>query len=447
MRVAESILTGSRRAAIALAVAASLAGGARAQPAPPIAIAAHSEVQGNETRLSFTLQTCVAADAYVLDGPARAIVDLPEVNFQIDPHEGQRAPEKKTHDRHHNQAENEAKPEPIAGLIASYRFGRLAPGKSRIVVDLTGPAAIVSANCGPVPGAAELTLVLAPATETAFKSAARSGAGKQARAETPAAQPAPPPSPAASEKPVIVLDPGHGGVDTGALGRDHAIEKNLVLDFAKALGAKLRAGDRFRVVFTREDDTFVPLGERVRVARRLGASLFVSVHADTLGNNSDEVQGATVYTVSDRASDAEAARIAEHENKADSAAGEEAKEDASDVNDILFDLTRRETRAYSHVFARSLAEYWKVAARLNKNPRRSAGFVVLKAPDVPSVLLELGYLSNEEDVADLASPAWRDKAADQVAKAIDAFFNQRQPENLAPASTGVALKATQSSGN
>ena len=436
-----------RRAGLFAAIAALLAvaplAGSRAAPAPPIAIAAQSEVRGHESRLTFTLQSCVPAEAYVLDSPARAIIDLPEVNFQIDPREGLAAPESKL--RHHARPQDnksESQPPPgaaasgsgsVSGLLASYRFGKLAPGKSRIVADLTGPAAIVSVSCGPAPGASELTLVLAPASEAAFKAAARAGAEKQAQAaalDRPApVQPAAPQAPAASQKPVIVIDPGHGGVDTGALGRDHAIEKFVVLDFAKALAAKLRAGDHYQVVLTREDDTFVPLGERVRIARRLNAALFVSIHADALASNGDEVQGATVYTVSDRASDAEAARVAEHENKADSAAGEETKEDKSDVNDILFELTRRETRAYSHVFARSLSEYFKVAARLNKNPRRSAGFVVLKAPDVPSVLLELGYLSNPADAADLSSPVWRDKAASQTAKAIDSFFAQREPEN------------------
>ncbi|WP_298424475.1 N-acetylmuramoyl-L-alanine amidase, partial [Rhodoblastus sp.] len=265
---------------------------------------------------------------------------------------------------------------------------------------------------------------------------------RQAQAEPP-----PPPPAPASEKPVVVIDPGHGGVDTGALGRNHAIEKNVTLAFAKTLADKLRASDRYRVVLTRDDDVFVPLGERVRIARRLNAALFVSVHADALASNSAEVTGATVYTVSDRASDAEAARIAEHENMADSAAGEEAKENANDVNDILFDLTRRETRAFSHVFARSLTEYFKVAGRLNKNPRRSAGFVVLKAPDVPSVLLELGYLSNAADVADLDSADWRDKETSQVAKAIEAFFAQQKPETQPAAAANAALKATQTGGN
>ena len=439
--------TPSRRAGLFAAVAVLLAvaplAGSRADPAPPIAIAAQSEVRGHESRLTFTLQSCVPAEAYVLDSPARAIIDLPEVNFQIDPREGLAAPESKPR-RHARPKHDKAEPQPppgaaasgsapAPGLLASYRFGKLAPGKSRIVADLTGPAAIVSVSCGPAPGASELTLVLAPSSEVAFKAAARAGAEKQAQAAaldtTAPVQPAAPQPSSASQKPVIVIDPGHGGVDTGALGRDHAIEKFVVLDFAKVLAAKLRAGDHYQVVLTREDDTFVPLGERVRIARRLNAALFVSIHADALASNGDEVQGATVYTVSDRASDAEAARVADHENKADSAAGEETKEDKSDVNDILFELTRRETRAYSHVFARSLSEYFKVAARLNKNPRRSAGFVVLKAPDVPSVLLELGYLSNPADAADLSSPVWREKAASQTAKAIDSFFAQREPEN------------------
>ncbi len=418
-------------AAMALAFAAPV-GAVRAQTAPPVAIAAHSEVQGRQTRLSFTLQSCVKTEAYLLGGPARAVIDLPEVNFQIDPAAGAPAPAAATGIHPKGAAA------PTAGLIASFRFGRLGPGKSRIVADLTGPAEIVSVACAPVPGAAELTLVLAPSTESAFKAAARAGARRQALADAP-----PPalPAPSPSDKPVVVIDPGHGGVDSGALGRNHAVEKSIVLDFAKALGARLSADGRYRVVFTRDDDRFISLGERTRLARRLNAALFVSVHADSL-RRADDVSGATIYTVSDRASDAEAARIAEHENMADSSAGEETQQDSGDVNDILLDLTRRETRAFSGVFARSLGEYFKVAARLNKNPRRSAGFVVLKSPDVPSVLLELGYLSNARDVADLTSPDWRAKAAAQVAKAIDHFFAEQRPPAAA-----AALKATQSAGN
>ncbi len=211
----------------------------------------------------------------------------------------------------------------------------------------------------------------------------------------------------------------------GAIGQGDAVEKDVVLDFAKALAGPLRASGRYRVAFTREDDAFVPLQERVRIARKLGAALFVSLHADSLSGGSQTVRGATVYTVSDRASDAEAARVAASENQADSLAGLEQQEQAGEVNDILFDLTRRETRAYSNIFARYLRERWKIAATLNKNPQRHAGFVVLKAPDVPSVLLELGYLSSNEDAVDLTSPQWREKAAAQAALAIDDFFRGR----------------------
>jgi len=431
--------------------------------AVPLALSVRQDVAEQQTRLIFALGACVTADAHVLENPARAIVDTPEVNFQIDPQVG-RKPAERGRRRAHRAAPAVASP--VGGLIASYRFGRLSPGKSRIVVDLTGPAEIAT-HCAPAPdGSFELILSLTPQNDAAFRAAARVGAEIQSL-RTSQLTPAPPPSPRpenpAGEKPLVVLDPGHGGVDTGALGRDHTVEKFLVLEFAKVLGAKLRETDHFRVVFTREDDSFVPLGERVKLARRLGAGLFVSLHADALGGDGAGVQGATVYTVSDRASDAEAARVAEHENKADASAGVEAKEDASDVNDILFDLTRRETRAYSHVFSHSLAEYWKVAARLNKNPSRSAGFVVLKAPDVPSVLLELGYLSNDADAADLGSPEWRQKAAAQVARAIEGFFAAHPSESppKAPskaqdaqgaqdapgAPNGAALKATQSNGN
>jgi N-acetylmuramoyl-L-alanine amidase len=451
----------SRAAALVVFAALVAAGPGRAETpktaapaAVPLALSVRQEVAGRETRLIFSLGACVGADSHVLENPARAIVDLPEVNFQIDPQVGlAKKPGPSAHRRHTHRsaAGGAASPTPPDSLVASYRFGRLAPGKSRIVVDLAGPAEI-TASCAPAPdGSFDLILALKPQEDAAFRTAARAGAEMQARAgaETPPEKRAdiPDSTPTASQKPLIVLDPGHGGVDTGALGRDHAVEKFIVLDFAKALAAKLRAGDRYKVVLTREDDTFVPLGARVRMARRLGAALFVSLHADALAGDGEEVRGATVYTVSDRASDAEAARVAEHENKADAEAGVEAKEDASDVNDILFDLTRRETRAYSHVFAHSLAEYWKVAAHLNKNPRRSAGFVVLKAPDVPSALLELGYLSNAADAADLTSPDWREKASAQVARAIDAFFAAQAADKSPAASGEPALKATQSGGN
>ena len=190
---------------------------------------------------------------------------------------------------------------------------------------------------------------------------------------------------------------------------------------------------------TRASDVFIPLSERVHVARDANAALMVSIHADTLPETAD-VSGATVYTVSDRASDAYAAKVAAKENAADAAAGGvENGTDVADVNDILFDLTRQETRAYSHVFARTLVNYWKVAGRLNKNPQRAAGFVVLKAPDVPSVLLELGYLSSPTDSAQLTSDAWRDKATARMAEAIETYFADRDGPSKAAAGVPLPL--------
>ncbi|MCW2283142.1 N-acetylmuramoyl-L-alanine amidase [Rhodoblastus acidophilus] len=383
---------------------------------------------GRETRLIFSLDACVPSQAYVLDQPPRAVLDLPEVKFLIDPSHGDPASAKHKSRR---AAKNAGKP--AAPHELTYRFGRLSAGKSRIIVDLPGPAQF-SAACAPKNAGGELTLVIKPAEPAAFHAAARAGAETQdqARRDATAAIPArAPDSQSDASKPLIVLDPGHGGVDAGTIQGDVA-EKDVVLEFAKALAGPLRASGRYRIAFTREDDAFIPLQERVRIARKLGAALFVSLHADSLSSGAQAVRGATVYTVSDRASDAEAARVAASENQADSLAGQEQQEQAGDVNDILFDLTRRETRAYSNIFAKYLSERWKIAATLNKNPQRHAGFVVLKAPDVPSVLLELGYLSSEQDAADLTSPKWREKAAAQAALAIDDFFRGR-PTVAAPA--------------
>jgi N-acetylmuramoyl-L-alanine amidase len=373
----------------------------------PAANAARLEQSGDHTKLIFELSTPVESSAFVLAGPNRVIVDLPQTDFLLDPEIGKPAqgPHRKT------------------GLVAAFRFGQLAPGKSRIVIDLRAPARVLRASCEKSDGNGRISLVieLVKTSRADFRAAvqiARTRLGALAQTKTDE-KPQP-----ASVKPVIMIDPGHGGIDRGAMVKG-LVEKDLVFDFAKAVAAKLATDGRFKVVMTRESDSFVPLSERVRMARDGNAALFVSIHADTLSDASD-VSGATVYTVSDRASDAEAARVAQKENQADAAAGLDKTEDASDVSGILFDLTRRETRAYSHFFAHTLTNYWRVAGRLNKNPQRSAGFRVLKAPDVPSVLLELGYLSNQKDGEALNSPQWRDKASSQVAEAIEAFFSARE---------------------
>lgn len=222
-----------------------------------------------------------------------------------------------------------------------------------------------------------------------------------------------------SGKFIVVLDAGHGGIDSGAVGTGGTLEKNVTLTFAKELRARLEKASGIEVHMTRDSDVFIRLNDRVRFARQHGASLFVSLHADSVREK--YVRGATVYTISDKASDAVAAEVARSENLSDEIAGVSVPDDATGVVDILVDLARRETHGFSVQFARLAIEEIGRAARLIKNPHRYAGFRVLKAPDVPSVLVELGYLSNKEDEKLLNDAAWRSKLADNVAVAIGRF--------------------------
>jgi N-acetylmuramoyl-L-alanine amidase len=225
-------------------------------------------------------------------------------------------------------------------------------------------------------------------------------------------------------RPVVVIDPGHGGIDNGTQAGGES-EKNLVLGFATALRDRLEKTAKYRVVMTRTDDTFIPLADRVRIARNQSAALFISIHADALPRGEGDARGATIYTLSDKASDAEAERLAELENKADAIGGVNLTEEPIEVADILIDLAQRETRTFSNRFARVLKNEMRTAARLHKHPLKSAGFRVLKAPDVPSVLLELGYVSNKSDLEQLVSDNWRSRTVASVAQAIDAFFAKR----------------------
>ena len=206
------------------------------------------------------------------------------------------------------------------------------------------------------------------------------------------------------------------------------MEKTIVLEFSLLLRDKIEKTDKYRVVMTRTDDTFVPLGERVQFARARQAALFISIHADALRRREGDAQGATVYTLSERASDARAARLAEAENRADVIAGLDLSTEEKDVADILVDLARRETKTFSMQFAQTVVGTLRNAARLHQHPLKSASFVVLKAPDVPSVLFETGYISNLDDVARLISPEGRKAFAEIAARAIRVHFaRQRAP--------------------
>jgi N-acetylmuramoyl-L-alanine amidase len=229
-----------------------------------------------------------------------------------------------------------------------------------------------------------------------------------------------PAKPPGETRQTIVIDPGHGGIDPGAVVASIA-EKSVVLAFGAKLKEQLEASGRYRVLMTRDDDRFVPLAERVGIARAAGADMFISIHADSL-TQAQEVRGATVYTASERATDAEAARLAAKENQADSVAGLDASEDTQDVAGILMDLAKRETRTFSAVFARNLVEKLGGSVKMHKVPLRSAGFRVLSAPDVPSVLIELGYMSSPKDAELLNSAQWRAQAVAAVAMAVEGYF-------------------------
>jgi N-acetylmuramoyl-L-alanine amidase len=417
-------------AAFALATAGLAAGLATSAPAlgdeaPPVAVAARLADDGETAKLVFDLSGPVTANARALVDPDRIVVDMPEVSFQIDPSVG----------RPRDRAQ---------AIVKGFRFGLFGPGRSRVVIDLAEPACVAKVETAPIAkGAApaRLGIELKRCEPAAFAAAAARDAPGAAGAAPAAAEAAAP----AADRPVNVLDPGHGGVDGGAYGVGGAVEKTLVYEYALELQRRLEAKGRFKVVLTRHGDEFVSLDDRVRLAREAGASLLISIHADALGGAGAEVSGATVYTCSERASDAEAARVAAHENAADKAAGVEDKAQAPGVADILFDLERRETRAYAHLFSRGVVAELQGATQLNHNPERSAGFVVLKAPDFPSVLVELGYLSNPKDVQSMKSPEWRARTASAMADAVDRFFAPAHAA-AAPAAGADALAASDKPG-
>jgi N-acetylmuramoyl-L-alanine amidase len=405
-------------AALVLA-AAPVGRGFAADANAPVAVAARLSQDQGGAKLVFDLSRTVAASASALSAPDRIVIDMPEVNFQLDPSVG----------RASGQRDD--------SLVKGFRFGLLAAGKSRIVIDLARTACPADVSSRPIVDgapAARLTIELKPCDLSAFAALVHSPSVSAAGA---------PGAPAPAQPPVIVLDPGHGGLDSGATGLGGVQEKTLVFDFCAELKRELDATKRYKVVMTRDADEYVDLEDRVDIARAADAALFISVHADALSEDAG-VSGSTVYTVAERASDAEAARIAARENAADRDPRARKGHDDPDVADILFDLKRRETRTYAHIFSRGLVDRLRGATKLNHNPERAAGFVVLKAPEFPSVLVELGYLSNPQDVRSLTSPEWRVKAAAAMVNAIDAFFSGTEQAGARPSGEpGIALSGGQ----
>jgi N-acetylmuramoyl-L-alanine amidase len=369
-----------------------------------LAVATDARLGGDEARTRFVLDLTkrVEVSAFTLADPYRVVLDLPQVMFQLPAKVGETG----------------------RGLVKAFRFGLVMPGGSRIVLDATAPVRVEKAFViDPVDSQpARLVLDLVAIDRDGFlRNIALEN--RPRRSEPPAkidrdARDADP-------RPLVVLDPGHGGLDSGTVAPTGDTEKTIVLEFAQQLRDKLEKSGKYRVAMTRTDDRFVPLADRVQLARSRQAALFLSIHADALPHRDSEARGASIYTLSETASDAEAARLAEAENRADVIAGVDLSAEPNDVADILIDLAQRETKAFSANLAHALAKELKASSRLHKHPLKSAGFRVLKAPDVPSVLIELGYVSSSQDLKYLLSDAWRSRAIDSIAQAITTFFATR----------------------
>ena len=381
----------------------------------PVASEARLAGDAQQTRFVLDLDKTIPFRAFTLADPYRLVVDIPQISFRLPTGTGSAG----------------------RGLIKAFRYGLVMPGGSRIVFDLTGPAKITnSAMLDPANGQPpRLVLELEETDPASFTEALivhspppSKPADSQASAAIAPPQVAPVattrPAAPADSRPVVVIDPGHGGIDNGTRSGEET-EKNLVLAFGLALRDRLEKSGKYRVVMTRTDDTFIPLDDRVKIGRTERAALFVSIHADYLAHGEGDAQGATIYTVSDKATDAEAERLAESENRADAIGGVNLAQEPTAVADILIDLAQRETRTFSNRFARLLMGEMKNATRMHKHPLKSAGFRVLKAPDVPSVLVELGYVSNKGDLEHLVSESWRTRTAYSMAQAIDAFLGKR----------------------
>jgi N-acetylmuramoyl-L-alanine amidase len=365
--------------------------------------------------------TIKRASAFVVEGPNRLVVDIPDASM--------------------------GSGGVAMGPFTAVRHGQFDNKTARVVIELAKPMVVTGGHLSQDGRA--LVLSIASATDSGFKAAVRTG---RATFASPSALAIPvggliprkgvtvpigPPSRASAislpavqggrnaNRPLVVIDAGHGGHDPGAPSvlDDGRAEKNVTLAIAKALRDELVASGRVRVAMTREDDRFLVLAERREIARRLKADLFISIHADSAEN--DGARGGSVYTLSEVASDKVAAQLAIKENRADILNGVDLGGETSDVSSILIDLTQRETMNISSAFAGLLQREMAESVLTRNNYHKFANLMVLKAPDVPSVLIETGYMSNLDDARFLFSKDGQKKIAVAVRRAIEAHFARR----------------------
>lgn len=388
-----------------------MAGTAQAQNV--IVSAARITLSANLTKFEADLSANVGFSATAINDPYRVIIDIADASFDLPTGAGRKA----------------------AGLVTSFRYGLVEDRKSRIVLDVSGPILIGKSTVVPAKGKkpAHLIVEILPTTVEKFKLAfaneqlptGQNAAEVQTGALTPAA-PIPPEPKTIQPIRTIVIDPGHGGMDPGALSVKKTKEKEVVLAYAEALRDALQKNPNYKVILTRDGDKFISLEHRVKIARDNKADLFIALHADTVAGR--DVRGTTLYTVSDKATDAEAEALARKENRTDVIAGFDLGSQSRAVSDVLINLAQRESKSQAMYFSKKAVTELQPIAHFTGKPIRSAAFVVLKAPDIPSVLVELGYLSNTEDEALLNSPDWRGQMAAAMANAVDKYFGPTTPK-------------------
>ncbi|WP_366141253.1 N-acetylmuramoyl-L-alanine amidase [uncultured Tateyamaria sp.] len=344
------------------------------------------------TTLTLALSQGVPYRVFTLADPPRLVVDFREVDFA-------------------GVSPSDLLPE--LGGIAALRFGAFKPGWSRLVMDLSTPMLPqqIEMPVDTASGQAVLSITLDAVEADAFAAQA----GPPADADWGVQAAAPPAAPQ-DDGFVVVIDPGHGGIDPGAV-RDTTTEKELMLGIGLALRDALRRAGGVEVVLTRDTDSFVSLTGRVALAHQVGADAFVSLHADALSQG--QARGATVYTLSEEASDAASAQLAAQHDRADILAGVDLSGTDDQVASVLMDLARTETMPRTDTLATALIDNMAVAGGpMNKRPRREAAFSVLKSADIPSVLVEVGFLSDKRDLANLRDPIWRAVMVEALAAGI-----------------------------
>lgn len=414
---------------------ASNADKALAAPVPVVTDIRVGQVDG-ATRLVLDISKSVTYKVFLLSSPNRVVIDLPAVGWQLP-----------------------QRPLPVnVGVLRKLRYGLFKPGTTRIVVEVhkpvlisdalllapvakhshrvvldmkvvgraafaklvKKPAIIVSAQASHNQARQQSSGMLAPPRNTSSKTAATS-------TKSPFKLPPRKPKNTKRRKRIIVLDPGHGGADPGAVSLKGIYEKHITLAAAREFKAQLEKTGRYKVLLTRSRDVYIKLRERVEFARDAKADLFISIHADKIKNS--RIRGLSVHTLSEKASDKEAAELAERENKVDLIVGVDLSKESRDVTNILIDLAQRETMNQSARFATLLVRELRRETKLLRNTHRFAGFAVLKAPDVPSVLLEMGFLSNRYDERNLRRKAYRAKLGKSLVRAANRYFSRIEQAN------------------